>query len=86
MVTVCILLYDSYSDLCLRFKICICFLLLLSFIHSVDEFLDILIDLVVVFSDEALPESSAEIVWTKIGEISQQLDTELHTAFFHKIL
>ncbi|XP_030832121.1 receptor for egg jelly 8 isoform X1 [Strongylocentrotus purpuratus] len=54
-------------------------------LSDMDIYLDILIELVAVFSDEGLPESSAEIVLTKTSEIAAELDPQYNSDMLAKI-
>ena len=50
-----------------------------------DTFLDILTDLVAVFTDVELPEASAEIVLAKAGQIADELDPQYNADMITKI-
>ncbi|XP_041465073.1 uncharacterized protein LOC121415809 [Lytechinus variegatus] len=52
---------------------------------DMDVYLDILIELVDVFSDEELPESSAETVLEKSSQIASELDPQYNSDMFAKI-
>eukprot|EP00057_Strongylocentrotus_purpuratus_P017522 XP_011671996.1 PREDICTED: receptor for egg jelly 8 isoform X2 [Strongylocentrotus purpuratus] len=54
-------------------------------LSDMDIYLDILIELVAVFSNEGLPESSAEIVLTKTSEIAAELDPQYNSDMLAKI-